>query len=78
MENITVIQDITTAIFSIQFFDTGKIAIQGNSIAEWKINGLPVLESIVDELRPLPAGDLSIEDSVKSSTLNSQWINNFC
>ena len=30
----TIIQDITTAIFSLQFFDTGKITIQGNFIDE--------------------------------------------
>ena len=43
----TVIQDITTAIFSLQFFDSGKITIQGNFVDEWKINELPVLESIL-------------------------------
>ena len=30
----TVIQDITTAIFSLKFFDTGKSTIQGNFIDE--------------------------------------------
>ena len=67
----TVIQDITTAIFSLQFFDTGKITIQGNFTDEWKINELPLLESIVNELGPLTAGDLSNEDSVKSAILNA-------
>ena len=40
-----------------------------------KINELPVLESIVNELDPLTAGDLSDEDSVKSAILNAHWIN---
>ena len=40
-----------------------------------KINELPVLESTVNELDPLTAGDLSDEDSVKSAILNAHWIN---
>ena len=62
----TVIQDITTAIFSHQFCDTGKITIQGNFVDEWKINELPILESIVNKLGPLTAGDLCNDNSVKS------------
>ena len=73
----TIIQDVTTVIFSLQFFDTGKITIQGNFVDEWKINELPVLESIVNQLGPLTAGDLSNEDSVKSAILNAHWVNNW-
>ena len=72
----TVTQHFTTAKFSLQFFNTGDITIQENFVDEWKVNELPVLGSIVNELGPLTAEDLPNEDSVKSALLNAHWINN--